>query len=69
MGEEQGRKMGMPVETFTDLAFKGLASGKDQLIIGGLGPPGLKGINEPFVEIVPKRRGAFETLAKLMMGR
>ena len=38
MGEEQGRKFEMPLDAFTDEAYKGLVSGKDQLVIGSIGP-------------------------------
>ncbi|KAJ5691961.1 hypothetical protein N7462_001384 [Penicillium macrosclerotiorum] len=60
MGEETGRSLGMPLEEFTDQAFSGLAVGKDQVIIGSVGPV------ETFNEIVDKRREAFSNLAKLM---
>ncbi|KAK6376193.1 hypothetical protein LTS17_007444 [Exophiala oligosperma] len=60
MGEEKGRNMGMPVDKFTDAAYKGLASGEDQIIIGTVGP------EETFHDIVDKRRAAFENLAKLI---
>lgn len=60
MGEEQGRNLGMPVDKFTDTAYKGLVSGKDQIIIGTVGP------EETFHEIVDKRRTAFENLAKII---
>ncbi|KAF2099669.1 oxidoreductase [Rhizodiscina lignyota] len=61
-----GRNFGMPVDQFTELAWKGLASGDDQIIIGDLGPPGSKGVAEPFKEIVPKRREVFETLSGIV---
>lgn len=50
----------MPVDQFTDEAHKGLLDGKDQIIIGAIGPA------DTFNEIVDKRREAFENLAKLM---
>ncbi|KIX04647.1 uncharacterized protein Z518_05517 [Rhinocladiella mackenziei CBS 650.93] len=62
MGEEQGRELGMPVDAFTDAAYKGLASGSDQIVIGSVGPA------NTFNEIIDKRRTAFENLAKLMRG-
>lgn len=60
MGEERGRALGMPLDKFCDEAFKGLASGKDQVIIGSIGPP------EKFMDIVDKRRSTFEFLAKMI---
>lgn len=60
MGEEKGRALGMPLVKFCDEAYDGLASGKDQVIIGSIGPL------EKFLDIVDKRRGTFEFLAKMM---
>lgn len=60
MGEEKGRALGMPLAQFCDEAYEGLASGKDQVIIGAIGP------QEKFMDIVDKRRGTFEFLAKMM---
>ena len=60
MGPEKGRKFGMPVETFTEVAYGGLVSGKDQIVIGAIGPA------ETFNEIIDKRRTTFEFLAKMM---
>lgn len=62
MGEGTGRKLGMPLGAFTDEAYKGLASGSDQVIIGSVGPA------DTFNEIIDKRRTAFQNLAKLMRG-
>lgn len=62
MGEETGRKFGMPVDTFTEEAYKGLAAGHDQIVIGSIGPAGT------FNEIIDKRRAAFESLARMMRG-
>ena len=59
---EQGRQLGMPVDAFTDEAYKGLASGSDQVVIGSIGPV------DTFNEIVDKRRTAFENLSKMMRG-
>lgn len=60
MGEEAGRKLGMPLDVFTEQAYKGLVAGHDQIIIGSIGP------TETFNDIVDKRRAAFESLAKMM---
>lgn len=57
---ESGRTFGMPVGQFTDAAHRGLFEGKDQIIVGAIGPV------ETFNEIIDKRRGVFENLAKLM---
>ncbi|KAJ5378008.1 uncharacterized protein N7496_005417 [Penicillium cataractarum] len=57
---DKGRDLGMPVDRFTDEAHSGLLEGKDQIIIGAVGPA------ETFNEIVDKRREAFDNLAKLM---
>ncbi|KAH8821400.1 oxidoreductase [Xylogone sp. PMI_703] len=62
MGEERGRNLGMPLDAFTEEAYSGLISGKDQIIIGSVGPA------DRFNEIVDKRRAAFEDLAQLMRG-
>ncbi|KAL8683763.1 MAG: hypothetical protein Q9186_000249 [Xanthomendoza sp. 1 TL-2023] len=60
MGPEKGRALGMPLDAFCDLAYDGLAKGQDQVIIGSIGP------EDEFLEIVNKRRGAFEFLAKMI---
>ena len=62
MENNSGRELGMPVQAFVDEAFKGLASGSDQVVIGSIGPP------EIFNEIIDKRRSAFQNLAKMMRG-
>lgn len=62
MPGESGRQLGMPIKAFTDQAYEGLASGKDQVIIGAIGPA------DTFHEIVDKKRNAFENLSKMMRG-
>lgn len=64
MGEEVGRKLGMPLDAFLEEALQGLASGSDQIIIGNIGPVPM----EEFVALVNKRRSIFTTFAKLMRG-
>ena len=59
---ESGQQLGMPVDAFTDEAYKGLASGSDQIIIGAIGP------TDTFNQIIDKRRTAFENLAMMMRG-
>ena len=60
MGEEAGRKLGMPLDAFTEEAYEELSSGKDQIIIGSIGPA------DTFNEIIDKRRAAFEALTKMI---
>ncbi|GKZ19554.1 hypothetical protein AbraIFM66951_011269 [Aspergillus brasiliensis] len=62
MGEEKGRSVGMPLKEFTDQAYQGLVEGKDQVIVGSVGPEGL------FFDIVNKRRAATTEFAKMMRG-
>ena len=52
----------MPLGAFTNEAYKGLASGSDQVIVGSIGP------SDTFNEIVDKRNTAFQNLAKMMRG-
>ncbi|KAL8798811.1 MAG: hypothetical protein Q9182_006355 [Xanthomendoza sp. 2 TL-2023] len=60
MGPEKGRALGMPLDAFCDQAYDGLAKGQDQVIIGSVGP------QSDFLDIVNKRRGAFDFLAKMI---
>lgn len=60
MGEDVGRNMGMPLDQFSAAAYQGLAAGKDQVIVGSIGP------ESTFNDIVDKRRTAFGTLAEIM---
>lgn len=60
MGQDRGRAMGMPLADFCNQAYDGLAKGQDQVIIGSIGPP------ENFMDVVNKRRGAFDFLAKMI---
>lgn len=69
MGEERGRALGMPVDVFTDQAYKGLCTGEPEVHVGVLGQPGtpeseqltswLRVINE-------KKIAAFMTLSDAM---
>ena len=52
----------MPVDKFTDIAYDGLLSGSDQIVIGSVGPA------EEFNQIVHSRRKAVENLGKMMRG-
>ncbi len=68
MGEETGRKLGMPLDAFTELAYKELVAGHDQVVIGTLGPgDGIIPKGE-FNGLVDTRRTAFTSLAKVMRG-
>ena len=62
MGEETGRGLGMPLDAFTQQAYQGLIEGKDQIIIGSIGPA------DTFNQIVDQRREAFAALSKAMRG-
>ena len=59
-GEEAGRAMGMPLDKFTDLAYEGLASGKDHINVGGIGDA------KQFNEMVEKRREVFDGLSVMI---
>jgi hypothetical protein len=62
MGEEVGRKVGMPLDAFTEEAYNGLAAGNDTTFVGAIGPA------ETFYDIVEKRRSIFNFLAKALRG-
>ena len=71
MDPERGRQFGMPVQDFVDETYKGLVSGKDQVIVQSVGPA--ETFNEivpveTFNEIVNKRRSTFQNLSKWMRG-
>jgi hypothetical protein len=68
MGEEAGREIGIPLDAFTEEAFKELSSENDQIIIGNLGPGAGIIPREEFTALVDKRRSTFTALAKLMRG-
>ncbi|MCJ1308573.1 hypothetical protein MMC25_002226 [Agyrium rufum] len=62
IGEERGRAIGMPLKDFVEVAYKGLAAGSDQIIVGSIGP------EDHFNDIITKRRAAFDGLSKMMRG-
>lgn len=67
IGPERGRKLGMPADEFADQAYKGLASGSDQVLVGGLGLPGQGNKIDPlYKDFIGKRRTAFEGFADIM---
>ncbi len=55
--------MGMPVNQFIDAAYKGLADGGDQIVIGDVAG------SERLTRIIDERRAAFKDLAKMMQSR
>ena len=63
MPGDKGRQLGMPLDAFVNEAYKGLASGSDQIVIGSIGPA------DTFNEIVNKRRTAFQNLAEMIRAR
>lgn len=62
MGVEVGRKVGMPLDAFTEEAYQGLAAGNEDVYVGSVGPA------EAFHEVVTKRRAVVQAFAKLMRG-
>lgn len=50
----------MPLDQFTELAYSGLISGEDEIVIGSVGPA------VAFNGIIKERRKAFQGLAKLL---
>jgi short-subunit dehydrogenase involved in D-alanine esterification of teichoic acids len=62
MGVEAGRKMGMPVELFTEEAYGELVNGTENIVIGNVGGSS----KEQFLEIAEKRQEAFERLTVLL---
>lgn len=61
MGAEVGRKLGMPLDQFTDEAWKELCSGKQNIFVGTVGASS----KEQFMEIVARREEAFDRLSSL----
>ncbi|KAL4869427.1 hypothetical protein BDV12DRAFT_185133 [Aspergillus spectabilis] len=55
-----GAKIGMPLDQFTDEAWKGLQEGKDTIVVGAVEP------RELFYDILEKRRKGFEILADML---
>jgi short-subunit dehydrogenase involved in D-alanine esterification of teichoic acids len=69
MGSEKGRSLGIPVQEFTKAAYAGLAEGKDQIIVGAVGPPPFnETLLQTFNEIVDKRRSVCAYLANMLRG-
>lgn len=55
--------MGMPLDAFTEVAWKGLISGSDQIIVDNPNIP-----METFNSIVDNRRNIFSGLTKMLRG-
>jgi hypothetical protein len=68
---DHGRKIGMSLDAFTDQAYEGLAAGKEQVVIGRVGPPIPSNpiTLEKFNEIIDKRKFAFDSLSNFTLGR
>jgi len=66
---EHGRKMGMPLDEFSNKAFDLLETGVDQIIIGTVGRPGNAEMTAMFLEVIEKRRSLFEWLSNIILGR
>jgi short-subunit dehydrogenase involved in D-alanine esterification of teichoic acids len=62
MGVEAGRKIGMPVELFTEEAYGELVNETENIVIGNVGGSS----KEQFLEIAEKRQEAFERLTVLL---
>ncbi|SCO78561.1 uncharacterized protein FRV6_02774 [Fusarium oxysporum] len=62
---ERGRSFGMPLDVFTEEAYKGLASGRDQVFIGTVGPQ-KEGQKDTFMELVDNRQKLFKWLSGVM---
>jgi hypothetical protein len=64
---ERGRQIGMPVDQFTEQAYKGLTGGKELVLVGTLGPPdGSVVTSSALGELADKRNAIFLDLAKFL---
>jgi len=52
----------MPLDLFTEEAYKGLVASHNQIVIGSIR------LAQTFNEIINKRRAEFESLSKMMRG-
>lgn len=67
MGVEKGRAFGMPLDTFTELAWNGLSEGRDEIIVGSPGPPPIDpDFLRTFTGVVRDRRTLFGYLSQLL---
>lgn len=62
MGEEVGRKMGVPVTQFVDETWAEMVAGEKDIYVGSIGAS----TKEQFMEIADKRAEAIERLNKLL---
>lgn len=62
MTPEVGRKVGMPLDDFIEKAWAQLAEGRDLVIVGGFPE------DKSYLELVNKRRDAFEGLSDILLG-
>lgn len=63
MGEEVGRKVGMPLDEFTEEAYSGLVAGNPTTYIGSPGPAAT------FHEIIEKQMELFNFLTGILLPR
>jgi hypothetical protein len=65
MGEETGRRFGIPLDEFTAGAYAGLIGGDEEIYVGMISPA----IDPDYRELVRHRRNAITGLAKMMLKR
>jgi hypothetical protein len=65
MGEEVGRKFGMPLDKFTADAYAGLAGGEEEIYVGMISPA----VDPDYRELVRCRRNAITGLTRMMLHR
>lgn len=62
MGTERGRALGMPLAEFTEQAYAGLASGKEEIVVGSL-----HAVTEENVQVLlDQRKMMFDKLSNAM---
>lgn len=61
MGKEIGRKIGMPLDEFTEEAYCGLVAGNPTTYIGSPGPA------ETFKEVIEKQMELFNFLTGILL--
>lgn len=63
MGEEIGRKIGMPLDAFTEEAYSGLVAGNPTTYVGSIGNADI------FKEVVEKQMFLFNFLTGIFLPR
>lgn len=63
MGEERGRALGMPLDQFTEEAYKGLVENQEQVIVGVPGPTA----KEDYAQLLKSRQVIFDSLSDMIM--